>query len=581
MKKFFALVLAIMMVMSLAVPAAADDIASVATEYTIKITNADLVNGKDHTYEAYQLFAGDLHNAILSNISWGEGVNVWKTVDGVKTLDTAVQTQILADLKSDSKIGTIMAGAVDASTVAAVMAGESFKADIENLDAFAEIMNNYLATPAATVSTGVVDGGQVTYTMTIPAEKDGYYLIKDKNGTQDAFDNNGNIIHEGSDYTKLIVQVVGNVTIEHKSSVPTVSKKVSNSTALFEDDEITAALNQSYYYELIGTLPSEFDYYDEYFYEFQDTLSTGIDFIQIKEVYAYHDGYAGMKFNIDPSEYTALTNGKQLTVTFQNLKDPLTGTYVNSANETVTAEVALNNRHRIVVVYEAALNSHSVIAGEGNKNEVRLEYSNNPSGTSHGVTVPDHTHTYTFKAQLIKKDGGDETGKTLLNGAKFVLYRLDASSQPEYAILDSGYKLLSWTSDKTAATPLITAGEGENAGRFVITGLAATTYYLEEIQAPAGYNLPAPDKRTTEFTIHMTTKEDHNVGTLTVSVKNAVEPGSDVANGTVSMVAQNFQGSTLPSTGGMGTTLFYVFGSIMVLGALVLLVTKKRMAAEN
>lgn len=577
MKKLFALVLAIMMVMSLAVPAAADEITPAADHYTITITNADLVNGKDHTYEAYQLFAGDLHNAILSNITWGEGVNIWASD---ATVDAQKEAAILAALKADTKIGALMGNVADAASVAAVMSGDSFKADIENLDAFAEVMNGFLTTP--TVSTDVCDEstGRAVYTMTIPAAKDGYYLIKDKDGTQDAFDENGNIIHEGSDYTKLIVWIVGNVNVEHKSSVPTVSKKVSNSTSLFENDEITAAMNQTYYYELIGTLPAEYDYYDEYFYQFQDELSEGIDYVGITEVYAYHDGYAGMKYTIDPNEYDVEFTNNSLTVTFEDLTQPLSGSYVNSDSEVINTEVTLNNRHRIVVVYAAKLNENAVIAGEGNPNEVRLEYSNDPSSHSHGITIPDKTYTYTFKAQLIKKDGGDEEGKTLLNGAEFVLYRKDATSQPEYAILDSANKLHRWTSNKDEATRLITSGEGDAAGSFNVTGLAAATYYLEEITAPAGYNLPAPDKRTVEFTIQMTTNSAHEVEYLTVSVKNGAALEPDVNSGTVSVVALNFQGSTLPTTGGMGTTLFYVLGSALVMGALILLITKKRMSAE-
>ena len=248
-----------------------------------------------------------------------------------------------------------------------------------------------------------------------------------------------------------------------------------------------------------------------------------------------------MTKELDVSNYTLNNNpggGKTFTITF-----------AQSYLDTITSATNL------YVKYSATLNKDAVVGLPGNENKSALKYGDSTNTKS---TPDSETITYTWDMDILKYGDGDE--KKVLENAKFVL--LDKNASKVATIVDG--KVTGWvavpaeSADGTITWPdntILTTGED---GKIHIDGLDADTYYLREIKAPAGYNELNTDVKVTI---------DHE-GKITVD---------DSADKTDLVKVNNNSGTELPSTGGTGTTIFYVLGSILVIGAGVLLVTKKRM----
>lgn len=253
----------------------------------------------------------------------------------------------------------------------------------------------------------------------------------------------------------------------------------------------------------------------------------------------------------------------------------LNGTPVAAANYTVTApaadgdtfDVAFNQTFcdslkaddKIVISYSATVNENAVIGGNGNPNTSKLSYGD----SSNTKTTPDSTTiTYTWSFDILKYGNGDET--KVLEDAKFVLLN---NNKTKVATIVNG-KLIGWVdvpaagTDGTITWPANTILTTNAQGKIDIDGLDADTYYLREVEAPKGYNKLTEDE---EVKIQPMASEDGKSLTLT----------------SLTVKVNNQSGSELPSTGGMGTTIFYVVGSILLVGAAVLLITKKRMSVEK
>ena len=325
------------------------------------------------------------------------------------------------------------------------------------------------------------------------------------------------------------------VTIKEKNSEPTVEKKVKeDSTGAFGKTN-DADIGQTVEFETTITVVDG----QPKGYVLHDTMSAGLTFNGKVEVKI---GNRTLKADTDYTLVTAdLNDGCTFEVRF--------------------VDGQLKPNDVVTVTYSATVNEKAVIGGEGNPNTTKLSYTDG-STTTKKDTPESKTYTYVWEFDVLKYTMKDST-ETSLAGAKFVLYKT-VDGKNYYVKVTDG-KVTGWTETKAEGTVFETPDDGS----FTISGLDADTYYLEEVEAPAGYNkLAAPVKVTITATINATT----NVGTATVTY------GENSA-GTVKI--ENKTGVELPSTGGVGTTIFYVIGGLLMAVAVVLLVTKKKMSATK
>ena len=564
-KKLLGLLLAADMVLAMGVPTFAAE----GDDYTITINNET----SGHTYEAYQVFQGDLAGNILSNIEWGTGD------DGAGLLVALTAESAFADCESAAKVAEVL---------------DDYGYDSDEMKAFADIAAEYLTTAnGVSVYVAASDEGQAHYTISNLPE--GYYLIKDADaplaGKDDA-------------YTDYILQVVKDVSIDPKSDVPTVEKKVQEDDKYNQDggygngynDVADWNIGDEIPFKLIGTLPDEDSWvdYTTYTYIFHDTMSAGLTLVGDSiHVYIADKDSKGeepaVEKEIPKRFYDILVPGTDkapedacsFEVRFEDLK-----TVCSADGTPVTADSI------IIVKYNATLNENAEIGLTGNPNNVYLEFSNNPNGTGTGETPKDYVIVFTYELD-VKKVAGEDTDHTL-PGAEFKLYReIDNPSGDdpilEYVIVDSNGKVTDWTINKDAdGTTLISGSDG----KFIVSGLDDGTYYLEETKAPDGYNkLPNSIKIVIDATTSngqgwQGSEDGSTAGNaltaLTITVDNGEAVGSGDPNlGIVDAEVKNNAGSTLPETGGMGTTIFYVLGAILVLGAGVLLIARRRTDSEK
>lgn len=502
MKKVMALLLSLVMVLAMSVVAFATEEGS-TTSGTYTIT----APATSHQYEIYQIFTGDLHEETLSNLKWG--------VNGSGTLGEAVSQDVINKLTA---VNT--------------------KPDTEKL----EVIKQYatLSNPVDTITNGA--------TYTAPA---GYYLIKDKDGSVTGTDS----------YTLYIVKVVGNVTITPKSDVPSFEKKVKDINDSTEDtytgwqDSADYDIGDDVPFQLKGTVASNYDKYEKYYYAFHDVEDPGLTF-KADTVKVYVDGKE------IKSGYTVVTDGNVITdgctfeVKFADLKQILEV----KANSVITVE------------YESKLNNNAVIGSHGNVNKAKLEFSNNPNDSQ-----------------------GGETGKTPWDNVIVFTYRVvvNKTNAQGNSLAGAAFELSKNVNGKWVSVALVNATKNES-GEYVIVDKAATKfewkglddgeYQLTEVITPARYNTidPITFTVTADHDVVWTTKNQDEVLT-SLSGKKATGEIIFTANADKSELTTNVvnnKGSELPSTGGMGTTIFYVVGSILVLGAAILLITKKRMSAR-
>ncbi len=566
MKKLAAILLSLAMAAILSVPALA------AGEYSITIQN----DKAGHTYEAYQIFAGDVSSddptdgatagPILSNITWGNGVNGAALLAALKEADA-------------EKYGACET----AADVAGVLGVEN--ATATDAAAFAEIAAEYLATVAGT-ATEPVEGNYVIGNLDA-----GYYLVKDQDGSLE---------DDADSATEYIVQVLGNVAMDPKDSdIPTVEKKVSEEDYHLDDgygytynDIADWDIGDSVPFKLIGAIP-DMSAYDTYEYIFTDTLSNGLT-LQADTIKVY----IAVDKDDEVRDYIPLTPGEDYTLNIQNVGENGGGTFSIAFDDLKTAPyIDEGNRHYVIVTYDATLNTNAEIGLDGNSNAVYLEFSNNPNGDGLGRTPEDTVIVFTYQLDGTKVDGEDVGTK--LEGAEFVLFNgghtrvahIENGKLVGWVNLPEGYTHANydeipyeaWEELDTATNVIITSTAD---GIFGVSGLDDGTLHLLEIKAPVGYNLLENDVR---IDIAATTANGQNwngaantaLTALTISVDQGAAEDGDTTTGIVNVTVANNQGTTLPETGGIGTTIFFVLGGVLVIGAGVLLIVRLRMRAES
>lgn len=527
-KKLLAALLAVAMVCAMAIPAFA---------YNPGETKEDL-NTK-HDYGAFQIFEGVISkdNPTLSDVNWGRNI----TEPDI----------FLAKLKEDPTIGGKFETDFTAQDVLAVIS--KWHDSDDNSIAFARVVCHYLypdananPTPVATDHTGGIN---------IP--KSGYYLIVDTSTFSD-----DDFYHAYNSFFLLNVpQTPYVVLVNHKVVKPTVEKEVYDNNDIGSTggwgSSADHAINEPFQFRLIAKLPASenngraYDYYKEYAVCFTDTLSDGITFDKLDKVeIANVDG--GNPQVIDAANYTRTPNGSQsFKLSIDNVKTCAAAAGLN-----------LNDGATITVTYTAHLNENATVNTAGgpnttdNKNSVFLQYSNNPRiDTSLDYTTTSEVCVYTYQLNNTKYRDDDTPGNELA-GAGFRLYSgKDCTKEQEI-------KLKKNTTDGTYS-PYFGADAGDEMfsdehGQFNVKGLDAGTYYLKETNPPADYSACA-DK---EIVISAT----HDVNHVSLS-----------GNLSTTIINKKAGGITLPSTGGIGTTIFYVVGGGLMVAAIVLLVTKKRM----
>ena len=520
-KKLLAALLAVAMVCAMAIPAFA---------YNPGETEENL-NGT-HGYSAFQIFNGVISkdNETLSDVDWGQNI----TEPDI----------FLANLKNDPTIGEKFETAATAQDVLAVISQWSNSDD--NSIAFARVVCSYLYPNADAKPEPVI----TDHTGGINIPKSGYYLIVDT-----TYFNPGDYYHAYNSFFLLNVpQVPYVVPINRKVVKPTVEKEVyDNQDGANEvgfGSSADHAINEEFQFKLTATLPASpdraYDYYDEYMVTFCDTLSAGITFDRWDTV-VINNG--GADIPIPAENYYSDASNQDLTLSIEDVK-------------TCAPGLNLNNGATITVTYTAHLNEKAYVNTAGgasnteNKNSVYLIYSNNPRSSAFFDRTPESAVcVYTYQLNNTKYHDEANSGNEL-EGAGFSLYSDEACTQ-EVKLYKEGafYYPIKNAKGKTAVEMKSAAD-----GTFNVKGLDAGTYYLKETTPPAGYS--ACDK--TRIVISAT-HDEHNVNL------------SGESNLNNKIINKKAGGITLPSTGGIGTTIFYVVGGGLMVAAIVLLVTKKRM----
>lgn len=556
---------AVLLAMAMAVSVLCTGALAAETSNSITITTTS----SGHTYEAYQVFAGSTgattdNKTSLGITGWGSGVKASELVTALQTASDDTSSKLHGKFANILNKGNTSEGvAVGATSADAAQNVAASITDFNNNEAkaFAKIVAAHLSDVKRTSTE--TKNSDVTTGYKIDNLEAGYYLVKDQDSSIGA--------DKEDAYTNYIMEVVGAVTVTPKSAVPKVDKKIAEGND--KKPATTAKVGDVVNFELTGTLPSNYEDYTSYQYEFHDTLSKGLTYNGDVKVYVKNDNEEEVEitgYTVTPDKNTATTTptaDTAITVTFANLKADAVKASDTSKNVTIDAN------SKIIVKYSATLNENAVVGETGNTNTVKLVYSNDPNNTSTGTTKDDKATVYTFQLNVVKVDGAtkDETTPTKLQGAKFKLY-YEKDGTKYYATVnlsegDNKNKITGWTTAEADGTELTT----DTDGNITVKGLKEGTYYLEETEAPAGYNkLTAPVK--VEITKNST--NIHELDSVTADNKSGTVDTNNKAIGTITIA--NNKGSTLPSTGGMGTKLFYTIGGILMAGAAIVLVVRKR-----
>jgi len=578
-----------------------------AADHTLTITDTENVA---HTYNAYQIMTGTLNEGKLTELQWGTGVTPAALISELNTNKDTLGINTLATDASAQTVGEELAKIKDAS----------------KKELLAKIFNEsgILTSTKTELTKGTGDNAS-KYTATLT---DGWYLVIDSSTLDNT---NGPKVRSAN-----LLQIVGNTSIDTKHSLPTLTKKIidkvdsDNDNVLDRIDANTAAIGDIVTYEIKTQVP-DVTGYNKYFFVVEDTLSAGLTYnatsISVKigstELTKDTDGHT----DSEKGKYYVETEGTtKIKVVFEDFLAYIKDNSINKDTD-------------ITITYTATLNNQANTSpSEGNPNKAKLIYSNDPNVTYTGTpgTTPDEpkppvgetpgevvgetpedivkTYTTAIKIKKVDQDGQPLKGATFkLTGSnlKEVLiasgatFTVDNTNGTYWKLKNNSYtttdpatlssemqelydsKTTKYTKTPTAATAQEATLSGtdtvvsvsatvDDSGILTFTGLNVGNYVLEEIGVPANYN----KADNISFTIG-TSAIDENSVTWTKSNDNNKVGSFDTTDNLFPVTIENRMGSTLPTTGGIGTKLFYIIGSMLVAGSIVLLVTKKRMGAKE
>lgn len=566
-RKLLSIILCLALTLCLALPA----LAAPDDKYTLTINSKT----PHHDYEAYRIFAGELKESptnpgvnTLVDIEWGNGVQ------DPAALLTAIQGIIIDGEKP-------FESCQNADDVANKLA--TFKDNAAELDAFAAVVAGHLSATKYTGSTDNDEDGNKIYTAKIQNLPAGYYLVKEADFTGNEGDNNA--------YTKFILEIVKDATVEAKADVPTLEKKVSDKLDGTYGDAAAASVGSKVYFKITSKVP-DMDGYNKYYFIVNDTLSKGLTYNRDIAI-----TIGGTPLNLGAG-FTVTTSGgepnnsTQLEIVFDNF-----------------IQYKTSHGAAIEIIYSATVNEYAEIGTTGNLNTANLEYSNNPNveyegdnkpspGEPTGETPDDITAVYVTAIQIHKVD----TSGNALKGAEFTLtgesvIKTGVTQFNNFVVDDNGsYYLLKdgKTYTQTAPTPdtednylnpdtkyspagpvtvwddkiedkTVTGTVGET-GVLKFAGLGAGTYTIKETKAPENYN--KIDDITVNITCKLPEKIDTGNEPCTWKYQIGSEEVKEAANGIIPLTIQNRSGAELPSTGGIGTTIFVYGGIILMVLAL-------------
>lgn len=511
----------------------------------------------------YQIFKAKVHD--------GENGKVTSDVDWADTITQTTKDQIITEICSDASNGKKLSGTPSAQDVADWLGTYVSESDRELVVKNGDLLNKI----AAIVKKGEQPSGTAFNAGdSFTPESAGYYLfLTDDNsiGTKEDYSN------KKQTGTSPIFAIVGGtgVKVTEKTGIPTVTKEIKDDKPNSNwADKADSQSGQDVKYRLTGTVASNIATFDNYYYQFHDTLSAGLQANKESvEVTIYKDGNdsTGTVIKRDDNKYkvdcTAQADGSSLlTVTFDNLK---------------AAGVVLTPDSKVVVTYTAYLDSEkAVVGGTGNDNKVKLIYSNNPMSDGKGESVPDTVRDYTYALKLVKEDSAD---KTRLKDVKFTIRATGADE------LETGKVGVQYVQKNGSLGNDEYQFKTDASGEISVTGLDAGTYTVHEVEGSnPGYNT------LDDFTFTITAEGlgelegatfDGNTDPNTLNV-TAGKDGSTlvtplVDGGTVTLTVKNKKGSNLPLTGLNGVTFTWIAGGAVLCIGVAHLIRSRKQAEES
>ena len=531
--------------------------------FTPEASQVDLIG---HSFNAVQVIAAESYDTTskeYTGISWGAQI----TEQGVVTLLTALQAD--DTLKDDFKDFVSDPASVDQDHPLFTAA------------AFADVIQGYIGSDHTAEQEALIkvikglnltgQSFQITEDME-PVELTagiGLYMIDDTTTASSLQDDVVN--------ASILMAVPGSNNVRIKVDKPTQDKKVKENASLTWNEVSDYNIGDYVPYRITSKIPTP-DKFENYTMTFTDEMSTGLTFA-------------------DTVQGVADANKLKITVGGSTLAAPADYTLTPSAHSftlelpvKTSGEMKYTAGAEIVIEFYGQLNQSAVIGTDGNTNRSKLTYSNDPDSNSTTDTTWDTVITFTYELDVEKIDG---VTTEALPGAQFALKAATGEHTGKYAIVNASGILTGWSDTKPQADDMTNGAllVADKDGKFKVVGLDDGEYTLTEVKAPAGYNaipdvvvkIEATTANGSDYTDDLENTAANALTKLEVNVpvdgQDSVQEGN-TTTGAVEIVVENNSGATLPDTGGAGTTMFYMIGAALMIGAGAVLASRRRMGVQ-